>query len=82
MKPIQFFGNLYLIPTTLGETSMEDVLPVTVKRTIDFVWDYVVENEKTARKFIKQINPEKKQSEIRIEVLRKEAFIWYIILML
>lgn len=71
MKPITFYGNLYLIPTTLGETSMEEVLPVTVKRTIDFVWDYVVENEKTARKFIKQINPEKTQAEIRIEVLNK-----------
>jgi 16S rRNA (cytidine1402-2'-O)-methyltransferase len=71
MKPITFFGNLYLIPTTLGEISTDEVLPVTVKRTIDFVWDYIVENEKTARKFIKTINPEKIQADLRISVLNK-----------
>ena len=55
-------GKLYLIPITLsnpGETTVvpEDVLPQTIKRTIDFVDYYIVENEKTARKFIKSIHP-------------------------
>lgn len=71
MKPITYLGNLYLIPTTLGEINTDEVLPITIKRTIDFVWDYIVENEKTARKFIKSINPEKKQSDLRINVLDK-----------
>jgi 16S rRNA (cytidine1402-2'-O)-methyltransferase len=71
MKPITYLGNLYLIPTTLGEVNTDEVLPITIKRTIDFVWDYIVENEKTARKFIKSINPEKKQSDLRINVLDK-----------
>jgi 16S rRNA (cytidine1402-2'-O)-methyltransferase len=35
-----------------------DVLPQTVKRTIDFIDYYIVENEKTARKSIK-VHPEK-----------------------
>ena len=56
MKPISFIGKLYLIPTTLGDVSPDEVLPQTVKRAIDFINDYVVENEKTARKFIKSIN--------------------------
>ena len=63
-------GKLYLIPITLsnpGETTVvpEDVLPQTIKRTIDFVDYYIVENEKTARKFIKSIHPEKKTTRIK-----------------
>jgi 16S rRNA (cytidine1402-2'-O)-methyltransferase len=38
-----------------------DVLPQTVKRTIDFIDYYIVEN--AARKSIK-VHPEKKQSEL------------------
>ena len=71
-------GKLYLIPITLsnpGETTVvpEDVLPQTIKRTIDFVDDYIVENEKTARKFIKSIHPEKKQPDLKISVLNKHT---------
>jgi 16S rRNA (cytidine1402-2'-O)-methyltransferase len=71
-------GKLYLIPITLsnpGETTVvpEDVLPHTIKRTIDFVDYYIVENEKTARKFIKNIHPEKKQPDLKISVLNKHT---------
>ncbi|UOX33916.1 SAM-dependent methyltransferase [Flavobacterium sediminilitoris] len=72
------FGKLYLIPCTLsnpGETTVvpEDVLPHTVKRAIDFIDYYIVENEKTARRFIKSIHPEKKQPELNISVLNKHT---------
>lgn len=73
MKPITFKGKLYLIPTTLGEVAPDDVLPQTVKRAIDFINDYVVENEKTARRFIKSVNPEKVQANLRIHVLNKHT---------
>ena len=71
-------GKLYLIPITLsnpGETTVvpEDVLPQTIKRTIDFIDYYIVENEKTARKFIKSIHPEKKQTDLKISVLNKHT---------
>jgi 16S rRNA (cytidine1402-2'-O)-methyltransferase len=71
-------GKLYLIPITLsnpGETTVvpEDVLPHTIKRTIDFIDHYIVENEKTARKFIKSIHPEKKQPDLKISVLNKHT---------
>jgi 16S rRNA (cytidine1402-2'-O)-methyltransferase len=71
-------GKLYLIPITLsnpGETTVvpEDVLPQTIKRTIDFIDYYIVENEKTARKFIKSIHPEKKQPDLKISVLNKHT---------
>lgn len=71
-------GKLYLIPCTLsnpGETSVipDDVLPQSIKRAIDFIDFYIVENEKTARKFIKSIHPEKKQPELKISVLNKHT---------
>jgi 16S rRNA (cytidine1402-2'-O)-methyltransferase len=68
-----FFGKLYLIPTTLGESDPMEVLPQTVKRTVDFIDTYIVENEKTARKFIKNINPEKVQSGLHISTLNKHT---------
>ena len=78
MKPIQLLGKLYLIPCTLsnpGETTVvpEDVLPQSIKRTIDFIDYYIVENEKTARRFIKSIHPEKKQPSLNISLLNKHT---------
>jgi 16S rRNA (cytidine1402-2'-O)-methyltransferase len=73
MKPITSIGKLYLIPTTLGEMNPDDVLPQTVKRAIDFIDEYIVENEKTARKFIKSVNPEKIQASLKISTLNKHT---------
>ena len=71
-------GKLYLIPCTLsnpGETStnIADVLPHSIKRTIEFIDDYIVENEKTARRFIKSSNPEKVQATLKISTLNKHT---------
>jgi 16S rRNA (cytidine1402-2'-O)-methyltransferase len=73
MKPLPLIGKLYLIPTTLGDCNPMDVLPQTVKRTIEFIEDYIVENEKTARKFIKSVCPEKIQSSLRLSTLNKHT---------
>ncbi len=73
MKPNINFGKLYLIPTTLGDSDPMDVLPQTVKRAVDFIDDFIVENEKTARKFIKSINPEKVQASLRLRALNKHT---------
>jgi 16S rRNA (cytidine1402-2'-O)-methyltransferase len=66
-------GKLYLIPTTLGENDPVDVLPQTVKRAIDFIDHYIVENEKTARRFIKAVNAQKVQAELKISLLNKHT---------
>ncbi len=73
MKSSTLFGKLYLIPTTIGECDPMDVLPQTVKRTIDFIDHYIVENEKTARKSIKAVHPEKKQSDLVLFALNKHT---------
>jgi len=66
-------GKLYLIPTTLGEMNPEEVLPVTIKRTIELIDFYIVENEKTARRFIKSVYPEKKQPDLHLFALNKHT---------
>jgi 16S rRNA (cytidine1402-2'-O)-methyltransferase len=73
MKPVALKGKLYLIPTTLGEMEPNDVLPQTVKRTIDCIDQYIVENEKTARRFIKLVHPEKIQSSLKLATLNKHT---------
>ncbi|MBU3822548.1 SAM-dependent methyltransferase [Flavobacteriaceae bacterium XHP0103] len=64
-------GNLYLIPTTLGDNEPLEVLPLSVKKTIEHINTYIVENEKTARKFIKKITPKKPQSSLELFALNK-----------
>ena len=73
MKTSALLGKLYLIPTTMGDCDPMDVLPQTIKRCIDLIDYYVVENDKTARKSIKEVSPEKKQSELKLFVLNKHT---------
>ncbi|PTM01685.1 MAG: SAM-dependent methyltransferase [Bacteroidetes bacterium] len=64
-------GNLYLIPTPLGDNAPLEVLPISVKKIIESINDYIVENEKTARRFIKKISSGKSQSSLNIHILNK-----------
>ncbi|MFD1162484.1 SAM-dependent methyltransferase [Hwangdonia seohaensis] len=64
-------GHLYLIPTTLGDTAPLEVLPISVKKVIEDVNTYIVENEKTARRFIKKISSGKSQSALHMFHLNK-----------
>jgi len=64
-------GNLYLIPCTLGETPPLEVLPLLVKKAIEHIDYYIVEHEKTARRFIKEIVPRKSQPDLHFEVINK-----------
>lgn len=64
-------GNLYLIPTRLGDNEPLEVLPISIKKIIELVDDYIVENEKTARRFIKKISSGKSQQALNIHILNK-----------
>lgn len=52
-------GTLYLIPTTLGEVTQEEILPCSTLRSIDNIDIFIVENIRTARRHIRNINKEK-----------------------
>jgi len=66
-------GKLYLIPTTLGDTEPLAVLPLSVKKKIEELTYFIVENEKTARRFIKQVSPKKSQSSLHLFRLDKHT---------
>ena len=64
-------GNLYLIPCTLGENSPLEVLPLLVKKAVENIEHYIVEHEKSARRFIKAVVSKKQQSSLHIEEINK-----------
>ena len=66
-------GKLYLIPVTMGDCEPMDVLAQTIPRAVELINNYIVENEKTARKFIKSIVPAKVQSELVLKTLNKHT---------
>ena len=66
-------GTLYLIPTTLGTTEITDVLPQKIREIILICNHFIVENEKTARHFIKKICPEKAQFQLQLFILDKHT---------
>ena len=70
-SPSLVAGKVYLIPTTLGDNAPLEVLPISIKRTIENIDHYIVENEKTARRFIKKVSPGKSQADIEIETINK-----------
>ena len=70
-NPSLVAGKVYLIPTTLGDNAPLEVLPISIKRTIENIDHYIVENEKTARRFIKKVSPSKSQADIEIETINK-----------
>lgn len=65
--------KLYLIPTLLGNDDFERSIPKWNLEIIKSINVFVVENEKSARKFIKTVLPEKKQSELEIHLLDKNT---------
>lgn len=65
------FGKLFLIPTTLGQNEPLEVLPISVKKAVEDIDFFIVENEKSARRFIKKIAPRKSQPALRLFVLDK-----------
>ncbi|RMB60483.1 SAM-dependent methyltransferase [Dokdonia sinensis] len=71
MKPFTVTGKLYLIPTTLGDTSPLEVMPISVKKVVEHIDTYIAENEKTARRFIKKISPGKSQPSLQFFALNK-----------
>ncbi|MBO3117336.1 SAM-dependent methyltransferase [Winogradskyella sp. DF17] len=65
------YGKLFLIPTRLGDNPPLEVLPIAIKKVIEELDNYIVENEKTARRFIKRVTPNKSQPSLKINVLNK-----------
>lgn len=66
-------AKVYLIPSLLGTSPHQRVLPDYNTTILQSINTFVVENEKSARKFIKQVCPEKVQADLEIYILDKDT---------
>ncbi len=60
------FGTLYLIPVPLAENAADSSFTPYLVSCINNIKEYIVENEKTARKFLKEAGLKTPQSELII----------------
>ncbi|WP_459211660.1 SAM-dependent methyltransferase [Aquimarina rhabdastrellae] len=70
-SPLPLKGKLYLIPNRLGDDIPLEVLPISIKKVIEEVDHYIVENEKPARRFIKKVSPSKSQKSLTLYSINK-----------
>ncbi|SNC77414.1 16S rRNA (cytidine1402-2'-O)-methyltransferase [Hymenobacter gelipurpurascens] len=66
-------GTLYLIPTILAEDTATQVLPPQIGSTCADLTYFLVENARTARRFIKSVAPQHVIESLRISVIDKDS---------
>ncbi len=66
-------GELYLIPVPLTEDPSVKAPPVFDSEIINRINTYIVENEKTARRWLKAMGLKTPQSELKIHVFAKHS---------
>lgn len=66
-------GTLYLIPVPLADAAAAKSFTPYLVQTINSITEYIVENEKTARKFLKEAGLQTPQSQLIIHDYGKHA---------
>ena len=66
-------GKLYLIPTPLGISDIQDVIPAGVLKIIHSLDHFIVENLRTSRRFLINSGYPKKIDEIEFLVINKHS---------
>ena len=66
-------SNLYLIPITLGESQIDTVLPAHNREIILSISHFIVENVRTARRFLKQTEPSMDIDSLQFYELNKHT---------
>lgn len=65
-------GSLYLIPSALGEDAT-NVIPEYVKQRVQELDEFIVENEKTARRYLRSIGFKKNFDEVKLHPISKHT---------
>ena len=71
--PLQGAGGLFLIPTTLGETELNRILPSYNAEIVSALKFFIVEDVRTARRFLKQVNREININELTFFILNQHT---------
>lgn len=66
-------GNLYLIPTSLGDAPFSRVLPDQTLKIVNQITHYIVENIRTARRFLVKAKIEHKIDDLCFYELNKHS---------
>jgi len=66
-------GTLYLLPVPLSENSVAQTIPATQSALVNNLKTYIVENEKTARRWLKEMGLKTPQSELKLYPYGKHA---------
>ncbi|WP_423127183.1 SAM-dependent methyltransferase [Gaoshiqia sp. Z1-71] len=66
-------ANLYLIPLTLGESELHTVIPTHHREIIHSISHFIVENIRTARRFLKKTDPSIDIDSLRFYELNKHT---------
>nr|AOE12534.1 tetrapyrrole methylase family protein [uncultured bacterium]CCF99348.1 tetrapyrrole methylase family protein [uncultured Cytophagia bacterium] len=66
-------GQIYMIPTTLGDSTIDSVIPKNVQQIIIETKYFIVENIKTTRRFLKKVEREIDIDELQFFVLNKHT---------
>jgi 16S rRNA (cytidine1402-2'-O)-methyltransferase len=66
-------GKLYLIPSFLGSENPSEVFPALNKDIILTIKHFIVEEERTARRFLKKISPDIDINSLKFNVLNEHS---------
>ena len=66
-------GNLYLIPTTLGESETTRVIPSDVAAIVKKIKYFIVENLRTARRYLRKLDPQLNIDELQFFELNQHT---------
>ena len=66
-------GNLYLIPTTLGDSGTAHVIPAEVSAIVKNIKYFIVENIRTARRYLRKLDPQLNIDELHFFELNQHT---------
>lgn len=66
-------AKIYLLPTTLGDSDLDWVIPTRVRQLVNETDHYIVENNKTARRYLIKAGIEKKIDDLHFYTLNKRT---------
>ena len=66
-------GTLYMVPVTLGDDNLSNVIPADVIKIVQTMEHFVVENEKSARRFLGSVKTNKPVRELSFQLLNEHT---------
>ena len=66
-------GKLYMIPITLGDSQVSNVIPATIAELVMEIEYYIVENIRTVRRYLKKLSPDIDIDKLNFSVLNKHT---------